>query len=228
MEEQTPLLNVRRFIAVNPPVSTEYALHRIDELVNISANWNKSDMLARLTDNAGRVFMKMNRRYRHFDPADKDIDPWTYQIPLDKDVAGYVVGLSLKLSMRELLLAQHMEQPLAEFPEYQWNKRNDLYMAIDRITFADYAEKFLKPCYSNRTLPELLARSHLRSLENTLRNSPKIRVFHTLDDFLVSENDRKYLDSVLRDRIVWFSNGGHLGSLYYLRAAESVINAAVH
>ena len=226
MEEREPQLNAVRYIAINPPVSTEYALRQIDQLINVSAKWSKSEMLTRLYDNAGRMFINLSRRYQHFDPAAEAVKPWSYQVPLDKDTARYIVGLSLKLSMRELLLAQHMETPLENFPEYAWNKRNELYMEIDRVTFAGYAEKLLHPRYPGKSMAELLAASDLHSLEKTLKNSSKVRVLHTLDDFLVSEKDRKFLDSALKDRISWFSNGGHLGSLYYRSASDAVVNAA--
>ncbi len=227
MEETFPHLPViHRFIAINPPVSTGFALQRIDSLIAVSANWSKSEMKKRLIDTAGRIMMKLFTSYEHFDPGNDSHSPQKYQIPLDKDSAKYVVGLSLKLSMRELLLAAHMEKPLAGFPEYRWGKRNALYLAIDRITMDDYANKLLKMQYPQCSMPELLADSDLRSIEKTLRNSPNIRVFHALDDFLLNENDRRFLDSALRERITWFSNGSHLGSLYYKSVSDRIIDAA--
>ncbi len=226
MEENSPRLNIRRFIAINPPVSTGFALKRIDSLIEVSSNWSKSEMQKRLIDTAGKIMMKLFVPYPHFDPENPENTPQKYQIPLDKDSAKYVVGLSLKLSMRELLLAAHMENPLPGLPEYRWGRRNALYLAIDRITMADYANKLLKARYPDDSMTELLKNSHLRSIENTLKNSPKIRVFHALDDFLLSENDRQFLDSTLRERITWFSNGSHLGSLYYKSASDMIVNAA--
>ncbi len=227
VEETSPSLNISRFIAINPPVSTEFAMQRIDALIAVSANWSKSELRERLVDTAGKIMMKLSASYQHFDQYDPTQSPQKYHIKLDKDSAKYVVGLSLKLSMRNLLLAAHMEKPLTGFPEYRWGKRNELYLAIDRVTMADYAGKLLKQQYPEENVETLLARSHLRSIENTLRHSPKIRVFHALDDFLLSEKDRRFLDSVLGDRITWFSNGSHLGSLYYQSAADMIIDAAV-
>jgi exopolysaccharide biosynthesis predicted pyruvyltransferase EpsI len=85
--------------------------------------------------------------------------------------------------------------------------------------------KLLTPRYPGKSTEELLADSHLKSLENFLRNSKKIRVFHNIDDFLVTEKERIYLDEVLKDRLTWFSNGGHLGNLYYRTVLDAIVKA---
>ncbi|MCI5778412.1 MAG: MlaA family lipoprotein [Lentisphaeria bacterium] len=226
MEHRGAQLGVRRFIAVNPPVSTAYALRRIDALVRTSANWNKSELLSRLIDAGGPLMMKLSARYPHFDPDDPGQSAGMYQVPLERDSARYLVGLSLKLSMREMLLAVHKETPLAGFPEYRWGRRNALYLAFDRMEMADYAEKLLLPRYPDRTMAELLAASDLRSLEPVLSTSPDVRVFHSFDDFLLSEADREWLDATLGPRIVWLSHGGHLGGLYYRGVGEMIVDAA--
>lgn len=226
MERRGAPLGVRRFIAVNPPVSTAYALRQIDALVRTSANWSKSELLSRLIDTGGPLMMKLSARYPHFDPDDPGQSAGLYQVPLERDSARYLAGLSLKLSMREMLLAVHKETPLAGFPEYRWGRRNALYLAFDRMEMADYAEKLLRPRYPDRTMAELLAASDLRSLEPVLSVAPEVRVIHSFDDFLLSEADREWLDATFGPRIVWLSHGGHLGGLYYRGAGETIVDAA--
>ena len=226
LEAHDPQLGIKRFVAIQPPVSTGYALKRIDELVASSANWTKTELLKRLTSTAGSLMLKMTENYPLFDPARKDQLADRYQVPMDRDSARYVVGLSLKLSLRELLLAIHRDTPLPGLPEYSWWRRNDLYLAIDKLELADYAEKLLKPRYPDRNMDEMLAQSDLHSLETTLKNADNVRVLHSLDDFLLSPEDRQWLDSVLGKRLTWLSNGGHLGGLYYRTAAERILAAA--
>lgn len=226
LETREPRLGIARFVAVNPPVSTGYALKRIDELVATSANWSKTELLKRLTSTAGALMMKMTENYPLFEPELKNQFPERYQVPMDRDSARYVVGLSLKLSLRELLLAIHRETPLPGLPEYSWWRRNALYLAIDRLELGDYAAKLLKPRYPDREMGELLAQSDLHSLETTLKTADNVRVLHSLDDFLLSPEDRQWLDSVLGQRLTWLSNGGHLGGLYYRIAAERILAAA--
>ena len=51
-------------------------------------------------------------------------------------------------------------------------------------------------------------------------------MLHNIDDFLLTDEERKYLDEVLKDRIIWFSNGGHLGNLYYRMVLDKILEAA--
>ena len=224
LESGKKTLGISRFVAVNPPVSSEYALKQIDALNAVSAGWSKSEMRRRLTAAAGKMLMQYAQPAKHFDPANP-VSPRSYQSPLDKDTAHFAVGLSLKLAMREMLLALHREQPLPELPEYSWGKRNALYLALDKVTFADYVS-MLKKRYPQQDLAQLLRHSDLRSLEQFLKTSPDVAVIHNLDDFLLSETDRRWLDETLQQRIFWFSNGGHLGSLYYLPVNNMIVKQA--
>ena len=105
-------------------------------------------------------------------------------------------------------------------PLYGWGDRTRFYLEIDRLSYRDYLMRYMLPLYGSKLgvanpLEELGHRAGLRYIESTLRNNEKVRVLHTIDDFLVSDEDRRFLDSALGDRIVWFSNGSHLGYLYY-------------
>lgn len=223
MEEKDPQLDAARFIAVNPPVSLESALKKIDSLVSGSAGWNKEQMREKVVSVAGNMLLKLMPHYLHVD-GDTPVEKYReFMLPVDEETAKVVAGLFLKLSMREMLFAAHRERPFEGFPAYEWGDRMALYQALDKVSFEEYAYKLLTPRYPGRSTEELLAESHLKSIENTLRTSPKIRVFHTVDDFLCSDEERAWLDEVLKERITWFSNGGHLGNFYYKKVLDSLL-----
>lgn len=226
LESASPQLKIDRFIAINPPVSTRYAMEQIDRLNASSANWSKSELHRRMISAAGNMMLRLSGKFPPFDPDSAAAAPEKYRMPLDEKSAAYIVGLSLKLPMRELLLVNHREKPLAGFTPYRWGKRNKLYLEIDRLDFAAYTRLLQQSRYSDRQLTELLAASDLRSLESELRRNPAIRVFHNVDDFLLSDADRKFLDRSCGEKIHWFSNGGHLGSLYYRSVAEKIVSSA--
>jgi hypothetical protein len=172
------------------------------------------------------MLLKVMPQYWHLDD-DADVEVYRkFMLPITPQDADVVAGIYLKLSLRELLFAVHRERPLDGFPEYRWGRRTELYQALDKVTFEEYAYKILSPCYPGRTTEELLADSSLRSIEKTLRNSQKIRVFHNIDDFLVNDEERAWFDEVLKGRIVWFSNGGHLGNFYYKSVLRQIVDAA--
>jgi ribonuclease R len=103
-----------------------------------------------------------------------------------------------------------------EHPEITGNFENPI---------GEYARELLAPCYPDKTAGELFADSHLHSIEKTLRDSDRIRVFHTADDFLADDSEKAWLDSVLKERITWFSNGGHLGNLYFQQVLDAIVAA---
>ena len=52
------------------------------------------------------------------------------------------------------------------------------------VSFREYAEQFLAPEKPDIPLAELYRQSGLRSIEESLKGNPKIRVIHNYDDFL--------------------------------------------
>jgi hypothetical protein len=210
---------------VNPPVSLESALKKIDTLVAGSAGWSKEKMRETVINTAGNMLLKISERYPIAGENDDVAGLRRFILPLDEETAGVAAGLFLKMSMREMLFAVHREKPLKGFPEYQWGNRTGLYQALDKLTFEEYARELLAPCYPDKTAGELFADSHLHSIEKTLRESDRIRVFHTADDFLADDSEKAWLDSVLKERITWFSNGGHLGNLYFQQVLDAIVAA---
>ena len=226
LEELSPLIGAKRFIAVNPPVSLDHAMKKIDAMVASSAGWSKSKMREKLITSAGWLLIKLAPHYLHTDENTSLEDYRKFMLPLDPESAEVIAGIYLKMSMREMLFAAHRETPLPGFPEYKWGDRTGLYQALDKVTFQDYAKNLLTPRYPGKTTGELLADSDLRSLEKTLRHNPDIRVFHNIDDFLVNDEEKIFLDETLKERIVWFSNGSHLGNLYYQQILDKIVSAA--
>ena len=106
---------------------------------------------------------------------------------------------------------------------YSWGDRNKLYCEIDKVSFREYAERFLVPEHPDNTLAELFGNSGLRSFEAELRRNPSIRVIHNYDDFLLSPEDRLWLDRTLGPRITWFDRGAHLGNLYVLTVQNKIV-----
>ena len=129
--------------------------------------------------------------------------------------------------MRGLLFTAHREKGLpALSTEYRWGRRTELYREIDRVGFEEYAEKFISPELAPLTLEELYAQSNLRAFGDSLAANPKVRVVHSADDFLLSGEDRRFLDRTFGGRLVWFDCGGHLGNLYVKSVQQTLLDLA--
>ena len=226
IEEKDPGLKISRFIALNPPVSLETALDKIDTMVASSAGWSKSRMREKLLTASGNIFLKIMPHYKHLDDRATAEMCREFMMPVDPESSGVIAGIFLKLSMREMLMAAHKEKSLPGFPEYQWGNRNELYGKFDKLSMREYAYDILAPTYPEKSVKELLAESHLNSIAETLQKSPRIRVFHNADDPLLSSGEKAWLDATLKERITWFSNGAHLGNFYYSKVLDAIIAAA--
>ena len=49
-----------------------------------------------------------------------------------------------------------------------------------------------------------------------------MRIFHNCDDFLLNDEERYFHDRNFTKKRFWFSNGGHLGNLYYIPVQQAI------
>ena len=225
--EDNESLGIERFVAINPPVSLAFAIGEVEELADCGSFWSKEELQQKLCDTAGLLIASSQVHMPPYDPDRTSEHPiQDYRIAIGAEESRLLAALSFQLPLRELLAAMHRKENLSCFsiPPDQW-RRDRLYREIDRVSFRIYAEKILAPDYPELDLEELYRQCDLRCDENFLHRSPKIRVLHNYDDFLLSDDDRAFLDRTLGKRLTWFSAGGHLGNLYDLRVQQQVVEA---
>ena len=85
----------------------------------------------------------------------------------------------------------------------------------------------LMPKYPALDRQQIYALCDLRSIEQSLANDPRITVFHNFDDFLLSEDDRIFLDRTLGKKLIWFNRGGHLGNFYIKLVQDKIADQIV-
>ncbi len=233
-EEKADTLHLKRCIAVNPPVNLLYALDRIDECSDAMKGWPEEKVEQTLMESFGKAMAAMEQCQpwldpvavpTHFDlPEIATVDPsrYDYRTFLTREQSRILISMTFRFALRDILMVACRDGRIPEEmkPPYGWGDRTRFYLEIDRLTYRDYLTRYMMPLYgsglnADNALNELGYRAGLHCIESTLRNSDKVRVLHTLDDFLVSDEDRRFLDSALGDRIVWFDHGSHLGYLYY-------------
>ena len=208
LEAQENTLGIRRYLAINPPVDLDYAMTQADSLSRTGAEWGEAEAVERLSDTGGRVMATMMKSFPVYDPDAEPVPGMSYRAPLDETEAAYLAGLYFRISIRGLLFHAHREWGLTLDTPYSWGDRNKLYCEIDKVSFREYAERFLVPEHPDNTLAELFGNSGLRSFEA---------------DFLLSPEDRLWLDRTLGPRITWFDRGAHLGNLYVLTVQNKIV-----
>ncbi|WP_294502890.1 MlaA family lipoprotein [uncultured Victivallis sp.] len=220
-------LGIDRFVAINPPVDLHYAMKQADKLAGTGSDWDAAKATETVLAIAGKAMGAMSQSYPPYDPENPGEKPVNYGVPISQEEADYIAALYFKMSMRGVLLSVHRDRgiPALSTP-YSWSGRAALYREVDRFGFEDYAEKIIAPELAPLTLEDLYAASTLRDFAPDLERNPRIRVVHNYDDFLLSEDDREFLDRTFGSRLTWFDHGGHLGNLYVTTVQETLLEMA--
>ena len=220
-------LGIDRYVAINPPVDLRYAMKQADRLAGTGAEWDAQKAAETVLGIAGKAMGALTQSYPPCDPENPGEKPVNYTIPLTQEEADYIAALYFKMSMRGVLLSAHRDRGLAGLSTpYSWSGRAALYREVDKLGFEDYAEKIIGPDLAPLTLEELYAASTLRNFAPALEKNQKVRVVHNYDDFLLSDDDREFLDRTFGSRLTWFDHGGHLGNLYVTSVQETLLEMA--
>ncbi len=215
-------INFDGFVALSPPVDLLYGLKKLDELSNIWKKWpdkkikdikNKAIYLIENTTVTG-----------------------TNNLPITSEEAKFAIGFAFKTILNETVLSIHSRKDLGILTiPYKSYSRRKLEKEIERMSFKDYMDTFLKASYSEQfsndfSTIKLGKQASLPAIENTLLTNPKIRIIHTENDFLLTDYDREWLRNIMGDRLLFFDHGGHLGYFgnttandYILRTLDDIL-----
>ena len=258
MEAKENTLHADRYVALNPPVDLLASMMKFDLYAALSKSWNREELFK----NADEVLMKYLPRMTASEPVpvqktpemekkeyeekvaeakkkgEKELPkppvPVEYRLNLHPDQAGVLIGLSFRLTLRELILSAARRKMLPEKTvesPYSWFNRAAFYKEIDRFSGMDYVEKLIQPRHPEKTIDVMREESGLRSSAEFLKSAPQVRVLHNIDDPILGEGDVRFLNETLGGRVTWFDCGGHLGNLYlaeYQKVLLETLGAPEH
>ena len=233
LEAEDRQLNARKIIAVNPPVDLQYALTEVDRCGQ-AARGKKEEEVTQLYPDAFAKALQASSIHRpwldappspaklHWDLQEiQQVKNGDYRTLLSQEQAQMLTAISFGFTLREVMMVACRDRRADDLEklEYAWNKRTAFYAKVDAMGFTGYMKNHLLPEYrrlygKDAELADLVHQSGLYSIESTLKNDPSVIVLHNLNDFLTTDQDRRFLDKTLKDRISWFDQGGHLGNLY--------------
>ena len=233
LEAKDPVLKARRFVAIDPPADLVYALKEIDRCRLAAKGMAREKVVEVMSDAFAKATAAGTPEKPWLDAPETPAPPeWGLReipvvrhgdrrVELSKQQAELLAAMSFGYALREIMMIACRDRRTDDLEKYayKWNDRTAFYAKIDAMGFAGYMNELVLPEYrrlygKERTLDELARASGLYGIEETLKRDQKIAVLHNLNDFLLSETDRRYLDRTLGDRITWFDQGGHLGNMY--------------
>ena len=244
MEMSCDKLGIDRYVAINPPVNLKYGLSELDKYYNTMHKWgDDQQQFEQMMNTAGKFMMMIKRKYPWKDYTDCDsqnnaaikdnkVSPAEnpYKVNMSENEARVLVGYSFKRTLDEIIVSIHHRQNLGILTTpYSWGNRTALYHELVDYSFSKYLNNFAIKYYSEKwqrqvTADELNSQSSLTAIGPQLAVNSRVRVIHTLNDFLESDTDRIWLRNTFADRIVFFEYGGHLGNLYLKKLHDVMLS----
>lgn len=203
-------LNITKYIGINPPVDILYAMRELDKY---SQDWKKdpSDLKERTAIAAEKTVLVANSIYK------KELKQMPENMPYTNDEAKMLISFIMKQKLYDVIFA---------IENSSRSKKSGIENTVNKMSFNDYAQNYLHINDYDSTEKSDCDTS-LYSIENDLKTSDKYKIYHTVDDYFVNQEQLEWLKNVSNDKTILFSNGSHLGYLYrkeFLDQFEKDIN----
>lgn len=187
--------NIDKFIAICPPYELTYAISQLDKIIGCWKNY-PNDYKEKVAITAAKV-MRAYKEKENFKGNIKALPFSNYEAKL---ISAFVFHQKLS----DLIMAMEEDKnPNAD--------RKELYDAIYKLNYGDYIKKYVLVSHSQ---DELNAATKLSAISDYLINSNNYKIFHSLDDYLITKEGLKDLKRCCDDKITIFNNGAHLGFMY--------------
>ncbi|MGE3260258.1 MAG: hypothetical protein AB7K68_00620 [Bacteriovoracia bacterium] len=203
---QSPALPFDKLIALNPPVSLNYAMDRLDDMIRLSL---------RNADSVPDLHFELIWAYLQAQEgiSREGVEAIRMFLPAEEEKGQKVIGESFQQSLKAITRGL-----FAAYPDFfSGERRGRVEASLRSVTFEKYIV-YAGAALDGRgrtstNFSALIQGAGLnRALKNT-RNS-KIHVITSVDDFLLRPRDLASLEETLGSRLHVFEAGGHCGNYW--------------
>ncbi len=218
---QENLIKFDRYVSINSPVRLLYGVSKLDEFYQAPTAWPAAER----TRDIENTFLKVAALSK------SSLTPRT-TLPFDAVESKFLIGLTFRIILRDVIFTSQqrhnmgvLQHRIREF------RREPVYKEILQFSYKDYFEKFVVPYYETRGIdlskPEALEKaSDLRTYAAGLQSNHKIRLIMNQNDFLLPDEDLKWLRTTFpTNQITVFEQGGHLGNLSHPAVQKAILGA---
>ena len=140
---------------------------------------------------------------------DRGLTP-TMPLPFTDDEASYLIGMSFKFTLKELMLASQYESIGTT------TGREDAYTYLNSFTYKDYFKKVVYPALEKRGISEQQVRAScdLKNRLSGLKKTDGLFLILSKNDFLLKEDQIKWLTENFPGKYSLSLEGGHLGNMW--------------
>lgn len=190
-------IGISNCIAINPPIELLFALKQLDKY---SQDWKNdpTDIKLRTALTAEKI-IKVSQKIYH-----KDVKDMPETQPFTEDEAKLIIGFIMKQKLYDVVFA---------IENCSRGKQSHTIDTINKMRYYDYAEKYLS-ISQTQSPTQFENDTSLYAISNFLKNSNNYKIYQTLDDYFVSQDQLIWLKKTSKNKTILFSNGSHLGFLY--------------
>ena len=196
-EELNNTLGVSKYISISPPVDLFFALRKLDKYCEEWKN-DPVDIKIKAAITAEKTLQMAQKVCESKDCKSCE------RFPFNEDEAKLIVGFIMKQKLSDVVFA--IEKGCT-------SKKCTIYDSVNKMSFYNYGQKYLF-VNQEKTPEQFEYDSSLYSLGNFLKENKKYKIYHSLDDYFVNQDQLAWLKNQTGNQTTLVSNGSHLGFLY--------------
>lgn len=214
-------LKIHRAVMINPPVSLFASMDRLDKLFALSIGPGD----AGIETVYRRVYARLAHHYRASEKVQIDAsDIYAAAgsvLRTDTDFSG-AIALTFRTALVNVFFAGDIYARTGvvvdpDHPPRAGDSLEQIARTLRDQPFSEYFSRVLVPYYLVRrpgaTPESLLADSRLDIIADSLRANPDYYAQTNNDELILDRHELDWLKSTLRERIVIYEHGGHVGNL---------------
>ena len=218
---ETHSVKFDRYVAIDLPIDLRYAATNLDQFYREPLSWAASERTADIENTLLKV-VALNQQ--HPNPGSA--------LPFNAIESKFLIALGLRLNLRDILFSSQLRhhqgvlrQPLRK------SRRRAAYEEIMQCSFLDYIDKFAIPYDKTRGIdmsdPQTVKKAtNLRAYSDELQANPNIRIIANRNDFLLSPQDRAWIQTTFPpSHVTFFDHGGHLGNLFEPPVQKAIVDS---
>jgi len=217
VESSEKKIGIEKYLLVNPPVDLVYAIKQLDEWTALGKKFGRNKSQEIVSTAIAIVDSFSGEKSDDPEILDRFIKKFAI---FSKEEIQFLVAQSLQSQLPELIYATQAihDQKVLSAPKDEMRKRLE---EAKTLTLTDYNQKIGLPLWRQQAaepqanLESFIERGSLTHILDRLRGNSKVHIMHNTDDILINSKAIAELKETLRDQVILYPYGGHLGNLWY-------------
>lgn len=220
--------NFKRVFLINPSINLYYSATALDGMLinNINNRGDIGDLVQTAVEK-----LKNNISASDLKISEESIYSIFEKHELTNKEMQSLIGLAFNLVSIDINYLVDQLNNTHVYSNTEPGKFSNMYpyfKSINFATFSDYLENLAYPYYAqvlggNLKFDDIVKYGDLRILKKYLKNSKNIVTVTNEDDFILSNEDRKFIKNTFGKHSLIYPYGGHCGNMFYQTNVDKML-----